>query len=381
MTHSARVALTRRPVAAALLAAATAALSLAGCTSDDGDGGDDGLQVEAQLLPPIVDPGAKPRKPKLADVAILGTVAPADEGAAVTLQVYDGDDWKDVGSAEQDADGQVDFTAPNLVDGQPQNYRLVVGDQRSADLDTGVWQDKLEFEDLFDGGSLGSKWHHRLQGYAAESRSCSRPDKRMVEVRGGVAALSVDLDPGRSERCRYDGEQHGYRLNANIGTQGQFSFRYGYAAARIKFHEKRGQHAALWMQPETPTYGGDPRDVGAEIDIIEWFGHPHHSGLASYIHYRDEDGSQKVGDWIVDPEKYGDKWWKKYHVFSVEWSPEAYVFRIDGKVTAVIDEAVSGAHEFLILSNLSSDYELANLPSESDLPQTTSVDWVRVWNL
>ena len=363
------------------MAATTAALSLAGCTSDEtGDGGG-GAQVEARLLPPIADAGSKPRKPKLADVAIEGTVKPAEEGAAVALQVHDGDAWKDLDSAEQDAEGRVDFTAPNLVDGQPQSYRLAVGDTHSDDLDTGVWQDKLEFEDGFDGSSLGSKWHHRLQGYAAESRSCSRPDARMVKVGGGVADLSVDLDPGRADRCRYDGKDYSYRLNANIGTQRQFAFRYGYAAARIKFHEKRGQHAAFWMQPEFATSGGDPRDVGAEIDVIEWFGHPHHSGLASYIHYRDEDGSQKVGDWIVDPEQYGDKWWKKYHVFSVEWSPEAYVFRIDGKVTAVIDEAVSGAHEFLILSNLSSDYELAKLPSESDLPQTTSVDWVRVWNL
>lgn len=370
-----------RPVAAAFLAAATAALSLSGCTADEkGDSGD-GPQIEARLLPPIVDPGPKPRKPKQADVAIEGTVDPVDEGGTVTLQVHDGDAWTDLDSAEQDAEGSVGFTAPNLVDGETQSYRLAVGEHHSDDLDTGVWQDKLEFEDQFNGDSLGSTWHHRLQGYAAESRSCSRPDTSMVDVSGGVAALSVDLDSERSDRCSYDGTKYDYRLNANIGTQGQFSFRYGYAAARMKFHEKRGQHAAFWMQPEHPADGGDPRDAGAEIDVVEWFGHPHHSGLASYVHYRDEDGPQKIGDWITDPDQYGDKWWKKYHVFSVEWSPEGYTFRIDGQVTSVIDEAVSGVPEFLILSNLSSDYELAKLPSESDLPQTSYVDWVRVWNL
>jgi 5-hydroxyisourate hydrolase-like protein (transthyretin family) len=380
-----RAASNRRRVAAALLAAATLALAVSGCSSDDKDtpsGPDAAPGIEARLLPPIADPGKKPRKAKRADVVIEGTVGKPAQGDPVTLQVRDDGEWTDLDSAKQDADGQVAFVAPNLVDKETQSYRLVAGDEESNSLDTGVWQDKLEFEDLFERSELGSHWSHRLQGYDAGSRSCSRPDTTMVDVGDDVASLSVALDPDRSEKCRYEGKSYGYRLNANIGTQGVFDFRYGYAAARIKFHEMRGQHAAFWLQPATAAAEGDPNADGAEIDIVEWFGRRKSPSLASYVHYSDEDGeSVKVGDFIADAEKYGDKWWSRFHVFSVEWTPDGYTFRIDGQVTSVIDEAISGVPQFLLLSNLSSDYELEHLPSEGDLPQTTEVDWVRVWNL
>ncbi|MFC7493271.1 MULTISPECIES: family 16 glycosylhydrolase [unclassified Nocardioides] len=379
-----RTAHSRRPVAAALVAAATVVCGLAGCSTDDEEppsGPSSG--IEARLLPPIADSGKKPRKAKRADVVVEGRVEPAAEGEPVTLQVQQDGEWTELDQAKQDEEGRVAFIAPNLVEKETQSYRLVAGDDKSNALDTGVWQDKLEFEDLFERTSLGPRWFHRLQGYDAGSRSCSRPDESMVDVGDDVAGLSVALDPDRSDdECRYEGEEHSYRLNANIGTQGSFDFRYGYAAARIKFHEKRGQHAAFWLQPATAVHDGDPNTSGAEIDIIEWFGRRQSPSLASYVHYTDEDGeSVKIGDFIADPDQYGDKWWDRYHVFSVEWTPDAYIFRIDGQVTSVIDEAISGVPQFLLLSNLSSDYELRHLPSEDDLPQTMKVDWVRVWNL
>ena len=83
----------------------------------------------------------------------------------------------------------------------------------------------------------------------------------------------------------------------------------------------------------------------------------------------------------LQPERYlsdkKDGWSKRYHVFSVEWSPTAYVFRIDGQVTHRIKGQTSGREEFLILSLLSSDYELPRFNGE--LPEHMEVDWARVW--
>ena len=67
-------------------------------------------------------------------------------------------------------------------------------------------------------------------------------------------------------------------------------------------------------------------------------------------------------------------------MFSVEWTPESYIFRIDGHETFRTSKGVSGQPEYLILSLLSSDYELANL-DEDKLPQAMSVDWVRYWEM
>ena len=69
-------------------------------------------------------------------------------------------------------------------------------------------------------------------------------------------------------------------------------------------------------------------------------------------------------------------------MFSVEWNPSGYIFRIDGQETGRINKGVSGVPEYPILSVLSSDYELAKLPDRDEkknLPQTMHVDWIRTW--
>jgi hypothetical protein len=63
----------------------------------------------------------------------------------------------------------------------------------------------------------------------------------------------------------------------------------------------------------------------------------------------------------------------------VEWTPREYVFRIDGQETMRTSQGVSHHPEFLILSLLSSDFELRLLRGEDQLPQHVDVDWVAAW--
>ena len=127
-----------------------------------------------------------------------------------------------------------------------------------------------------------------------------------------------------------------------MSTDGHQFLKYGVVAARIKFQPRQGQHASLWMQPQDPTYIPNAFEGGAEIDIIEYFGDGvPNGGLTSFIYNPTASGvPQKIGGWIKKPERYlsdkKDGWSKRYHVFSVEWSPTAYVFRIDGRETARI---------------------------------------------
>ena len=75
---------------------------------------------------------------------------------------------------------------------------------------------------------------------------------------------------------------------------------------------------------------------------------------------------------VKKPEQYlqneKDDWYKRYHVFSVEWSPLGYIFRIDGQETGRINKGVSGVAEYPILSLLSSDYELKKLGLDEKKP-------------
>jgi hypothetical protein len=65
-------------------------------------------------------------------------------------------------------------------------------------------------------------------------------------------------------------------------------------------------------------------------------------------------------------------------VFTLQWTPRSYEFRVDGRPHWHTTEGVSGVEEYLILSLLTSDYELPRL-DRSKLPSRMYVDWVRVW--
>ena len=75
-------------------------------------------------------------------------------------------------------------------------------------------------------------------------------------------------DPARAtESCtayRADGSTIGqfrYRLNGHISTEGKHDFKFGVAAARMKFQKARGQHASFWLQP---TDYNDERHLGGQ---------------------------------------------------------------------------------------------------------------------
>ena len=242
-----------------------------------------------------------------------------------------------------------------------------------------------DFSEEFKGTSLNSTvWNTRDQGYIG-TRGCSKADPRAVRVSGGTLRLSTLKDPDRTaQKCNYKGKKYSYRITGHVGTvtpnlgAGQTptkSYKYGYFAARMKMHSARGQHAGFWLQ--TTKSAGAARTHGSEVDIVEYFGDKHpEGGVASYIY----PPGKKIGGMIPSVTQYGRDWSKRYHVFSLQWTPSVYIFRIDGKETLRITKNVSQVPEFMILSNLVSDWELP-LGSESKLPQTAQVDWVRHWKL
>lgn len=358
--------------------------------------------VQLNVHPQLAQPGKKTAKAKKARVALTANFKPVRKGRAALLQKRTSSGWSVVSKGRQNGKGRVEFVAPYKSKGRSLTYRAVaaagggLGTVKSNTVkSTGAG--KADWTDDFNGKQLGSDWEHRLQGYSAESlRRCSRAGKAAVKVKGGAVRLSVIDDPNRpstedrvtgNEKCRVDGADYEWRLNGHIGTMGAQDFKYGYAAARVKFQPRRGQHASFWMQPtSTAAPEGSAKKTGAEIDVIEWFGEGHpQGGLTSFIwHYPDNGGEGKtgvkVGGFIKNPRQYGKNWADRYHVFSVEWTKKRYVFRIDGKETFRTTKGVSGREQYLILSLLSSDYELQYLGDEKRLPQTMSVDWVRYWD-
>ncbi len=354
-------------------------------------------RVSLVALPQIVGQGKSPASAGSAQAGLTATVKPGKPGRTVALQVKKGSKWKTVKKTKVNKKGRAEFGAPISKGGQALTYRAQAmafkGSKagKSPSVSTSRWMTPT-WTDEFSGSTLDPVWNHRGGSYEPESlRACSKGDPRAVSVGGGTARLSVIKDPSRSTKCvaKKDGKSTGkfaYRLNGHIGTQGAFSYKYGFAAARIKFQKSRGQHGAFWMQPAVSVSGAtDPRLTGAEIDVIEYFGDKHpEGGLTSFVYSKNNKGQGvKTGSWIKDSPSFlknkKDGWSKNFHVFSVEWTPNVYIFRIDGKETYRTKVGVSGQPQYPILSMLASDYEISKIVKDSKLPQSMSVDWIRVW--
>ncbi|HSE07181.1 MAG TPA: glycoside hydrolase family 16 protein [Nocardioidaceae bacterium] len=346
------------------------------------------------VLPPVAQPGNSPARADRTGLVVSARFTEPQQGGVVLLERRSGATWKVVASAEQDRSGVAmfaDVRSPGK--GKGTDYRATAlgeaGDPeaRTNVVNSSAW--RLVFGDQFDGDALDmSKWMYRQVGLYNESgmRECSMSDESAVSVSGGTLKLQVQEDPAKIGVPCYT-EDYGtleYYLNGHIATEGIFNFTHGVAAARVKFPQGRGQHGAFWLQRSGVTVvPGEPKSSGAEIDIVEYFGEGFKGGgLASFLYYLNAGNeNEKVGGvWPKATRQLppGDAWWRSYHVFSVEWTPKQYVFRVDGRETFRTKEGVSGVPQFLVLSLLSSDWELPKL-DRSTLPTTMETDWVRVW--
>ena len=228
------------------------------------------------------------------------------------------------------------------------------------------------FSDDFSGHKLDSrKWRTREQPRFGR-RLCSSPAPGMVRVRGGQALLGIKRVGAKTSTC-----PHGVFENAMIGTGESttpgFRAKYGIFAARVKFQSGRGQHGSFWLQGAGAG--------SAEVDVAEYFGDGRaDGGITSFVHRTASDGTltsvggarKKVPQILGKDDTPSGRW----HVWSVQWSPNGYVFRVDGAVTMRTTRSVSTMPEFLVLSLLTSDWELPALNTTSS---RMKVDWVRVW--
>lgn len=177
----------------------------------------------------------------------------------------------------------------------------------------------------------------------------------------------------------------GSYTSARLKTQGRLSWTYGKFAARMRLPRGQGIWPAFWMLGTSITTVGWP--ACGEIDIMEMVGGGEDRDDSAYgtIHW-DAGGHAFTGSGrieLVDPEIFHDD----YHVFEVEWTTAAIIWRIDGVETArtSIDRATlpdrSEFHSpFFLLLNLAVGGNWPGVPDANTVfPQVLAVDWVRVY--
>ena len=178
-----------------------------------------------------------------------------------------------------------------------------------------------------------------------------------------------------------DGVNRNY-TSARLKTAGKFSQTYGRFEGRIKIPFGQGMWPAFWMLGDDIEKAVWP-DCG-EIDIMENIG-KEPSTVHGSIHGPGFSGDDGIEAHYRLPgnRRFADD----FHVFAVEWEPNAIRFYVDDElyVTRTRADLPPGRkwvfdHPFFLLLNVAVGGDWPGNPDSTTIfPQTMLVDYVRVY--
>lgn len=216
---------------------------------------------------------------------------------------------------------------------------------------------ELVWQDDFNGHALDTnKWEVRGVG----PRALGFVSPEAVTVEDGYLKLHALKKDGR------------FLLGA-VGTQNHFMTRYGFYECRAQLQKSPGIWGAFWIQSPDIAKGEDPAVYGAEIDIMEFFKKlgpdivSHNVYWAYGPHQQTTHGMQSYRPGVSEG----------FHTFALEWTPDKYVFFVDGYKYYEVTTGISHIKEYLILS--------MEIPSDAKdiqhtvFPDVFTVDYVKVY--
>ncbi len=205
----------------------------------------------------------------------------------------------------------------------------------------------------------------------------SRPSNAALDGQGDLAVTAR-----RETYSGSGGVTRGY-TSARLQTEGLFATTYGRLEASIKLPAGRGLWPAFWA------VGSDVENVGwpdsGEIDMMESLGNDPFT-LYGSIH-GPEPGNAR-GYKFTTPHRSADSLAGGFHVYGIDWSPEAIVFTFDGITYSTrTPTSLTGREQwafnkpFFLLIDLAVGGTWPGAPDASTpFPATMLVDWVRVYS-
>ncbi len=241
-------------------------------------------------------------------------------------------------------------------------------------LNNGEWA--LLWADEFDGDSIDpANWVYDTGGTGFGNNELQyytdKPENSFVED-GSLHIVA------REERVSVRDYS-----SAKLWTLGTLAVQYGRVDLRARLPQGQGIWPAFWMLPTQYKYGGWPNS--GEIDIMELVGHEP-ATVHGTLHYTTTSGDHTyTGDgFTLDEGVFADD----YHVFSIVWEPERFVWYVDGVPYQTQTRWQTEGHDypapfdqtFYLILNLAVGGDWPGSPDETTVfPQTFSVDYVRVY--
>jgi beta-glucanase (GH16 family) len=221
---------------------------------------------------------------------------------------------------------------------------------------------KLAWSDEFDGAKIdATKWEvfgekgdqRRRDGYWVK-------DDAYLDGKGNLVL-----------RTKKDGDR--YTCGA-VRTKGKFEHTFGYYVVRCQFPKQPGHWPAFWLHtPAMNKVGNEGRD-GTEIDIMEkpWL----EDKITRNLHWDGYGKAHKHAGNTVNIPGVSEG----FHTFGLLWTPDEYVFDVDGKDTwRTSAGGVSQVPEYVKVTE-----EIGTWGGDikkASLPDFFVVDYVRVYDM
>lgn len=176
---------------------------------------------------------------------------------------------------------------------------------------------------------------------------------KTVSVKDGKAVIAAfESDTHECESCPSSGLFTGGITTANV-VDGKrvpvFQQAFGYFEATVKFPDSDGMWSAFWLQSESMGQIGNGGKDGSEIDIYESSFYYDRTKVGHCIHWDGYGKKHKAGQSVRDT---GTDLYDGYHTFALKWTPNEYVFYVDGVANWATDfGGVSRVPAYLLLTN------------------------------
>jgi beta-glucanase (GH16 family) len=189
-------------------------------------------------------------------------------------------------------------------------------------------REDVVFFDDFSGPTLDrSRWNVEITGWTKNDEQQAyidapetlriAPGSDAEGATNGALVIQARFRPGF---VTADGKKFDF-VSGHIDTRGKVEFAYGTAAARIKLSAGPGLWPAFWA------LGTGDWPATGEIDIMEYVGEPDWTSVA--LHGPGYSGDTPLFNRLYFPPGRDATTW---HVYSVDWTPDALVLRVDDDV-------------------------------------------------
>jgi beta-glucanase (GH16 family) len=188
-------------------------------------------------------------------------------------------------------------------------------------------KDTVFFDD-FNGKKLDrSKWNVEVTGQTVNDEQQAYIDSAAtIYTRNGALVLKALYKPGHTSK---EGKKYDF-VSGRINTRDKVMFTYGTASARLKVTGGDGFWPAFWA------LGKGKWPASGEIDIMETVGNT--SWTSNALHGPGYFGNTPLVYRANFPKGTDASQW---HVYSVDWTKNSLIFKVDGKATYTVTRAMA----------------------------------------